>query len=196
MRTFISRWKWLPNAVTSLRLFLAVPILYYSLNQQWEWVFWLYLLALTTDFFDGLLARKFQLESKTGAALDGWSDLTLATAAFLGITLGGASPLLLLLATGTVGLINHLIRWRSKQLRSIAQFSSVMEVSELFLGIVYLSWSFATLAYGWKWWYAPLTLAILVILAILKRGRIKTWCAPFLAAPTTQKTAGSLAARR
>jgi len=175
-----SRWIWIPSAVTSLRLLLTVPILICCLQQEWEWVFWLYLAALSTDFFDGLLARKFHWETKFGEALDGWSDLALATAAFLGITFGGASPLLLLVATGAIGLINHFIRWRSSQLPTLTKFSPVMEVSGLFLGIVYLSWSFATLAYGWAWGYIPLTLAILIVLGILKRGRIKTWCAPFM----------------
>jgi phosphatidylglycerophosphate synthase len=175
-----SRWIWIPSAVTSLRLLLAAPILIFCLQQEWGWVFWFYIAALSTDFFDGLLARKFHWETKAGAELDGWSDLTLATAAFLGITLGGASPLLLLVSTGAVGVINHFIRWRADQLPTVAKFSPVMEVSGLFLGIVYLSWSFATLAYGWAWWYIPFTFAILIILGILKRGRIKAWCTPFM----------------
>ncbi len=175
-----SRWIWVPSAVTSLRLLLAVPILVLCLQHEWEWVFWLYLAALATDFFDGLLARKFHWETKFGEALDSWSDLTLASAAFLGITLGGASPLLVLLGTGAVGLINHYIRWHSARLPTISKFSTPMEVSELFVGIVYLSWSFATLAYGWSWWYVPLTFAILIILGILKRRRVKIWCAAFI----------------
>lgn len=175
-----SRWIWVPSAVTSLRLLLAVPILILSLQHEWEWVFWFYLIALSTDFFDGLLARKFHWETKFGATLDDWSDLTLATAAFLGITLGGASPVLVLVGTGAIGLINHYIRWHAAQLPTIAKFSTLMEVSELFVGIVYLSWSFATLAYGWAWWYVPLTLIILIILAILKRRRLRVWCAAFM----------------
>ncbi len=49
------------------------------------WAFGLFALAATTDFFDGYLARKWQMESVLGAFLDTTADKLLVTGTLLAL---------------------------------------------------------------------------------------------------------------
>ena len=66
-----------PNKLTMVRI-IVVPLI--ALCFLWgfqysNWVCWaLFTVAGVTDFFDGYLARKYQLESKLGAFLDPVAD--------------------------------------------------------------------------------------------------------------------------
>ena len=66
-----------PNKLTIIRI-IVVPLI--ALCFLWDfqysnWVCWgLFTIAGITDFFDGYLARKYQLESKLGAFLDPVAD--------------------------------------------------------------------------------------------------------------------------
>lgn len=72
--------KYLPNALTISRMVLCVPLL---LVQPFSgWFFVLYGLCGATDVLDGILARRWNLASPSGAALDSAAD-TLFTAALL-----------------------------------------------------------------------------------------------------------------
>ncbi len=66
-----------PNKLTVMRI-IAVPLIVVCFLLDFSyanWVCWgLFTLAGITDFFDGYLARKYQLESKLGAFLDPVAD--------------------------------------------------------------------------------------------------------------------------
>ena len=62
------------NFLTFLRLFLAPVIAVLIFNGLWNWAFLCFLLAATTDFLDGFLARLFKEESRWGAFWDPIAD--------------------------------------------------------------------------------------------------------------------------
>lgn len=102
--------KAVPNILTSARLVLAivmwlclataaggVPFLsdldLMTGQVQFElqrWAFWLFIVAAATDFFDGLLARRWHAESLAGAVLDPIADKILVCGAILGLLSTGA----------------------------------------------------------------------------------------------------------
>lgn len=83
----------LPNAITLTRLLLVVPIGYCMLQEYWYTVLILLVLAGLTDWFDGLLARKFGWETRFGQIVDPIADkLTFGTVVVL-LTLHGSIPL-------------------------------------------------------------------------------------------------------
>lgn len=98
----------IPNLLTGARLVLgiimwlclasaagAVPWISDQLTSDMQfslqvWAFWLFVAAAATDFFDGLLARRWHVESTAGAILDPIADKILVCGAILGLlSLGG-----------------------------------------------------------------------------------------------------------
>ena len=65
--------KNLPNAITILRFFGAICLLFFGVKSYAFWV--VYIVCGISDIADGYLARKLHCESKTGAILDSFADL-------------------------------------------------------------------------------------------------------------------------
>ena len=64
----------IPNLLSISRLFLVFPlILFLEINRPF-YVFILIIIGGLTDYFDGLIARKFNLKTRSGAILDPLSD--------------------------------------------------------------------------------------------------------------------------
>ena len=64
----------IPNLLSISRLFLVFPlILFLEINKPF-YVFILLIIGGLTDYFDGLIARKFNLKTRLGAILDPLSD--------------------------------------------------------------------------------------------------------------------------
>ena len=72
--------KWIlniPNLLSISRLILVLPlILFLEINRPF-YVFILIIIGALTDYFDGLIARKFNLKTRLGAILDPLSDKVL-----------------------------------------------------------------------------------------------------------------------
>lgn len=75
--------RYLPNALTFLRLLLAVPLGYLILRQEYGMALAVGFLAGVTDALDGFAARKLDSFSQLGAALDPVADKILVTIALL-----------------------------------------------------------------------------------------------------------------
>lgn len=78
--------KQLPNQLTLLRI-ASVPVLLvlYPLGLEGIKIFcgFLFMIAAITDWADGFIARRFQMESKLGAVLDPIADKLLTSTALL-----------------------------------------------------------------------------------------------------------------
>ena len=64
--------KNIPNFLTLIRILLIpVIILFMEIDEElYRWLsLWLYFIACISDFFDGYLARKFEIESNFGRFL-------------------------------------------------------------------------------------------------------------------------------
>lgn len=64
--------KDLPNLITCVRIVASIVILFLPSFQFWFYLN--YLLCGITDVVDGILARKLQAVSETGARLDSFAD--------------------------------------------------------------------------------------------------------------------------
>ena len=81
--------KVIPNLLTIFRFFLVYPIVLFILDNNFLWAIFLYILAAITDFFDGLIARKFDPISEFGKIADPISDKTLILGALISLSLIG-----------------------------------------------------------------------------------------------------------
>ncbi len=62
--------NYLPNALTTLRLLLALPLGMLILRHEYQLALWVGLIAGITDALDGFTARRLNSFSPIGAALD------------------------------------------------------------------------------------------------------------------------------
>jgi len=90
-----------PNSLASLRIIMA-PVMFWILltpelftdnGIHISWSYYtaslLFVLASTTDFFDGFIARQLDQKTMLGAILDPLADKMLVLAAFLGLMING-----------------------------------------------------------------------------------------------------------
>ncbi|GAA5524610.1 CDP-diacylglycerol--glycerol-3-phosphate 3-phosphatidyltransferase [Microbulbifer aestuariivivens] len=67
-------WRYLPNALSTLRILLIPLIIWLSLTQQAAAALLAFAIGALTDFLDGQLARRFHWHSHVGALLDPVAD--------------------------------------------------------------------------------------------------------------------------
>jgi cardiolipin synthase len=99
----------IPNILTGLRLFAGVVmflmmagaapfalsdgILPPELQENFSiWAFWIFVVAASTDWVDGYLARRWHATTRWGAILDPIADKVLVTGAILGVLASGSLP--------------------------------------------------------------------------------------------------------
>jgi cardiolipin synthase len=82
--------KNIPNLLSLARL-AAAPYLFLVLwHRQWNAALAVIVFAAVTDFLDGFLARRWQVNSAFGEALDPIADKALLSGAFVALWLAGA----------------------------------------------------------------------------------------------------------
>ena len=69
--------KLIPNFLSFLRILLVFPIIYSLQSELYLLAAFLFFLSSLTDFMDGYLARRYELESELGAFLDLIADKVL-----------------------------------------------------------------------------------------------------------------------
>jgi cardiolipin synthase len=70
----IMKLNHIPNYLTTGRILLILPLVYYLLNLDFKTGFWIFFIAGMTDGIDGFLARYFHWTSRLGAFLDPLAD--------------------------------------------------------------------------------------------------------------------------
>ncbi len=100
----------IPNILTGIRLFAGVVMFLilagatsgFPFADQWmspddqftlyRAGFWIFVVAASTDWFDGWLARRWNATTRWGAILDPIADKVLTTGAILGVLTSGSVP--------------------------------------------------------------------------------------------------------
>src|SRR5579871_833699 len=85
-------WLTIPNLLTLVRIALTPFVLIALAHGRYALAGWMFGGAAWTDIFDGLLARRFDSQSKVGQYLDPIADKILLTSLYIGLALGHAVP--------------------------------------------------------------------------------------------------------
>lgn len=85
--------KWLPNAISLMRIALVAPILVLILDGTFAWALALFALAGFSDGLDGYLAKRFDWGTRLGALLDPVADKLLVAGLFITLAYTGDIPL-------------------------------------------------------------------------------------------------------
>ena len=84
--------RYVPNALTLIRLALIAPFLVCLYQLQFVNAFYIFILAGFTDGLDGWLARHFHCQSLFGSFLDPLADKLLIAASFISLAVIGMLP--------------------------------------------------------------------------------------------------------
>jgi cardiolipin synthase (CMP-forming) len=72
----------LPNIISTLRIFLVIPTVYFLLNDRHSYALLVFLIAGLSDGLDGYLARRYGWTTRLGSFLDPMGDKLLMTATY------------------------------------------------------------------------------------------------------------------
>lgn len=84
--------RYLPNAITVIRLILVVPFIWVLLDGRFQVALWLILLMGFSDGLDGFLAKRFGWQTVLGAYLDPIADKTMLVSAYAALGWLGLVP--------------------------------------------------------------------------------------------------------
>lgn len=84
--------RWLPNAISLLRLVLVPPILLLILNGSYAIALVLFVVAGFSDGVDGYLAKRFHWHTRLGALLDPIADKFLVAGVFVTLAIAELIP--------------------------------------------------------------------------------------------------------
>lgn len=85
--------RWLPNAISLLRIVLVAPILLLIVQGRYELALVLFLIAGFSDGVDGFLAKRFGWGTRLGALLDPVADKLLIAGTLITLVIAGQAPL-------------------------------------------------------------------------------------------------------
>lgn len=86
------QWRWIPNALTFLRIVLIIPFAGALLDGEYRFALVIFVVAALTDAIDGFLARSFGWKSRLGAIADPLADKALLITTYLMLTITGVLP--------------------------------------------------------------------------------------------------------
>ncbi len=84
--------RWLPNAISLLRIALVVPILLFIIEGRFGWALALFFVAGFSDGVDGYLAKRYNWHTRLGALLDPVADKLLVAGTFITLAYAGLLP--------------------------------------------------------------------------------------------------------
>ena len=85
--------RWLPNAISLLRIALVLPIVVLIVRGDFGWALLIFIVAGMSDGVDGYLAKRFSWNSRLGAFLDPAGDKLLVAFSYGTLALLGLIPL-------------------------------------------------------------------------------------------------------
>jgi cardiolipin synthase len=161
-------WLTIPNLMTLARIVMTPFILIELARGQYLIGGWMFGAAAFTDILDGLFARRFGAQSKVGQYFDPIADKVLLTSIYVGLALGHAVPLwivLLIFARDLWILLLSGVALRFTEFRNLRP--SVWGKASTFFQIMAAVAIMAARAYGNDWFLKISTVLIggVVILA-------------------------------
>lgn len=168
--------RWLPNAISLLRIVLIAPILYYIVGARYELALALFFIAGFSDGLDGYLAKTFNWHTRLGALLDPIADKLLVAGAFVTLASQGLLPVWLatlvvlrdVVIIGGAITYNFLIRPVQGEPTKISKLNTMFELL-LVLSVL------GRAAYGWPDEITIVVLGAAVLVTVVISGTDYVW---------------------
>lgn len=151
--------RWLPNAISIMRIVLVAPILAFIVQGKFDIALLLFFVAGFSDGLDGFLAKKFDWHSRLGALLDPIADKFLVAGTFIVLAYTGHIPIWLaalvilrdVVIIGGATAYNFLIRPVEGEPTRISKLNTAMQ-------LLFILFVLTRAAFGWP---ARITITII-----------------------------------
>jgi cardiolipin synthase len=142
--------RWLPNAISLLRIALVAPILLLIIDGRYGIALAIFLVAGFSDGVDGYLAKRYDWHTRIGALLDPIADKLLVASTFLVLVYTAHIPLWLgvlvvfrdVVIVGGATLYNFLIRPVEGEPTRISKLNTALQ-------LLFLLFVLSRAAFGW-----------------------------------------------
>jgi cardiolipin synthase len=168
--------RWLPNAISLLRIALIAPILWSIAHNGYEQALILFVLAGFSDGLDGYLAKRFNWHTRMGALLDPIADKLLVAGTFITLVYTGDVPFWLaaivvlrdIVIVGGATAYNFLIGPVEGEPTRISKLNTALE-------LLFILFVLSRAGFGWP---ADITITILgaaVLVTVIVSGIDYVW---------------------
>jgi cardiolipin synthase len=156
-RTGLDRIWTVPNAISFIRLVMVPVFLWLLVTGEDAAALTVLIIATTSDFIDGMIARNFNQVTRLGMYLDPLSDRLFIAASVIGLAMRGLIPvpLLAIILARDIMLLSVVLYRRLR----IADFPQVTFVGKT--GTFILFTAFPVVVLGTVWTEAPVPLELI-----------------------------------
>jgi cardiolipin synthase len=168
--------RWLPNAISLLRIALVPPILLLIIDGRYGFALALGLVAGFSDGVDGYLAKRFDWHTRIGALLDPIADKLLVAGIFLVLVYTGHIPLWMgvlvvfrdVVIVGGATVYNFLIRPIEGEPTRISKLNTALQ-------LLFLAFVLSRAAFGWPDQITITVLGASVVVTVVISGIDYVW---------------------
>ncbi len=168
--------RWLPNAISLLRIALVVPILLLIVDGQYKFALALCCVAGFSDGVDGYLAMRFDWHTRIGALLDPIADKLLVAGTFLVLVYTGHIALWLgvlvilrdVVIVGGATVYNFLIRPVDGEPTRISKLNTALQ-------LMFVLFVLSRAAFGWPDQITITVLGASIVVTVVVSGIDYVW---------------------
>lgn len=163
--------RWLPNAISILRILLILPILELIIRGNYHVALLLFFFAGFSDGLDGYLAVRFNWQSRLGGLLDPVADKLLVAGMFITLAWIGLVPVWLasiviardVVIVGGAVAYNFLVKPVPGEPTKISKLNTALE-------LMFLLFVLSSAAYGWPDGITLLVLGASILVTVVISG--------------------------
>lgn len=169
--------RWLPNAISIMRIVLVAPIVMYILDGRFGLALLLFFVAGFSDGVDGFLAKRYDWHTRIGALLDPIADKLLVGGTFITLVLAGLVPgwlavMIILRDVVIVGgatAYNFFIRPVEGEPTRISKLNTALQ-------LLFLVFVLSRAGFGWPDPIAITVIGASVVVTVVISGIDYVWC--------------------
>lgn len=168
--------RWLPNAISLMRIVLVVPILMFIVDGRYGLALILFFVAGFSDGIDGFLAKRFDWHTRIGALLDPIADKLLVGGTFITLVFTGLIPVWLavlvifrdVVIVGGATAYNFLVRPVEGEPTRISKLNTALQ-------LLFVVFTLSQAGFGWPDQIAVTVIGAGVLVTVVISGIDYVW---------------------
>lgn len=168
--------RWLPNAISLMRIAMIAPVLWYIVDEQYRYALLWFFVAGFSDGVDGYFAKRFDWHTRIGALLDPLADKLLVGGTFITLVITGLIPMWMgilvvvrdVVIVGGATLYNFLIKPVEGEPTRISKLNTALQ-------LLFIVFVLSRAGFAWPDKIAITTIGASVVVTIVISGIDYVW---------------------